>query len=545
MRKSWFLFILTLSCANPIPPTGGPRDLDPPVLLSTNPEHKTLNFNQSQISLEFDEYIKEENLLTQLMITPSITGTYKYQLNRNIITLTFDEPFDSATTYTLNFREGIKDITEGNVPPNLKFVFSTGDFLDSASVNGTIRSLMTKELLEDVSVSLYQDPDTATIFDTPPRYTTLSDENGVFLLENIKNGSYNIYSLDDKNRNLKLESRTEGYGYIDGPLELNDSMPPVELFIYNLDTRPIVLQNSRPVANNFDLKFNKSLTEYRLMDYEDLLESNLVEDNQTLRIYFNDQVEDSLGVRIMVQDSLQQSLDSLIYVKFEASARKPGDFTHEISQKKGPVNKLWHTQIEFNKPIKAFLYDSIYFKFDSLYVIPLVDSLFTSNYSKDSYQLSFDFQGYLPEDSIFRSWSQPFEFIMAAGSVISVENDSIDRISVEYSFKNPEEFGIIRGHVNTQYESYTIQLIDQGFEVVETLEAPDLIDNVYQFLHIEPGNYSIRVLVDENNNGIWDPGNILNQAPPEKVRLFYHPNVDSEKINLRANWEQSALDIVF
>ncbi len=545
MRKYFFLVLTMIGCANPIPPTGGPRDLDPPVLLSTNPADKSLNFNELNISLEFDEYIKEENLLTQLLITPSIQGTYKTQLSRNSIRLSFDEPFDSATTYTLNFREGIKDITEGNVPPNLKLVFSTGDFLDSASVNGVVRSLMTKEVLEDISVSLYLDPDTSTIFDTPPRYTTLTDEKGFFLLENIKNGFYNIYSHQDKNRNLKLESRTEGYGYIDQSLEFSDSLPTMELFIYNLDTRSIVLQNSRPVGNNYELKFNKSLSSYQLIDPEDLLISNLVEDNQTLRIYFNEQVKDSLAVRFSVQDSLRQTLDSLVYVKFEESTRKPDEFTHKISQKAGPVNKLWQTTLEFNKPIKQFVYDSIYFKFDSLYQIPLADSMFVANYSQDSYQISFNFYQYLTEDSVFNTWSKPFEFIMAAGSAISIENDSIKKVEVEYSFKNPEEFGIIRGTVNTNYQSYTVELIEKGFEVVETLQSDDIEDNQYEFIHIEPGNYSIRVLVDENMNGAWDPGNIFNQHPPEKVLLFFHPNVDSQQINLRANWEQSGLDIVF
>ena len=431
------------------------------------------------------------------------------------------------------------------MPPNLKFVFSTGDFLDSASVTGTVRSLMTKELLEDITVSLYVDPDTATIFDAPPRYTTLTDDNGVFILENIKNGNYNIYSLDDKNRNLTLESRSEAYGYLDYALQLNDSMPPLELFVYNLDTRPIVLQNSRPVANNYDLKFNKSLSNYRLLDHENILRSNLVEDNQTLRIYFNHQVEDSLAVRFNVQDSLQQSLDSLIYVKFEESARKPEKFTHTVSLKSGPVNKLWQTNLEFNKPIKQFLYDSIYFRFDSLYHIPISDSMFTENYSKDSYQLSFDFNSYLTDDSVFSNWSKPFEFVVAAGSVISVENDSINEKTVEYSFKDPKEFGIIRGTVTTQYNSYIIELIEKGFEVVQTLQASDLSDNLYEFRHIEPGNYSIRVMIDENNNGTWDPGSILNKVPPEKVVLFYHPNTDGKQINLRANWEQSGLDIVF
>jgi len=545
MKKPWLLIILFASCANPIPPTGGPKDLDPPVLLSTYPENKSLNFNQSEISLEFNEYIKEENLLTQLLITPNLQGPYNYRLNRNRIVLTFDEPFDSATTYTLNFREGVKDITEGNVPPNLKFVFSTGSFLDSASVNGTIRSLMTKELLEDITVSVYVDLDTVTVFDASPRYSAITDENGFFSIENIKNGQYLIYCLNDKNRNLKLESRTEGYGYLGQPLELNDSLPPLELWIYNLDTRPIVLQNSRPVSSNYDLKFNKAIAEYRLLEHQDVLASNLVDENQTLRIYNNDQVQDSLAVRFTVIDSLQQSLDSLVYVKFEESNRNPEKFTHSVSLKSGPVNKLWQTNLNFNKPITQITYDSVYFRFDSLYQIPLADSMFTANYSKDDYQVKFDFNDYLSKDSVFKNLSGQFEFVLAKGSFISVENDTIPESTTVYSFKDPKEFGIIGGTINTQYEFYWIQLVDNEFEIVETIHSSDINHNVYEFLHIDPGNYSIRVLVDENNNGKWDPGNILEKVHPEKTELFFHPNTGSEIINLRANWEQTGLDIVF
>ena len=222
MKYSWLLLFLAVACANPIPPTGGPKDLDPPVIINTQPTNKILNFDGSEISLEFDEYIKEENLLTQLMITPNLKTPYKYKVNKNKITLTFEEPFDSATTYTFNFREGVKDITEGNVPPNLKFVFSTGNFLDSASISGTVTSLMTKEPLEDITISLFVHPDTVDVFTGPPRYSTKSDKEGKYIIENVKNDEYLVYAIDDLNRNLKLESRTEGYGFLTAHLTLDD-----------------------------------------------------------------------------------------------------------------------------------------------------------------------------------------------------------------------------------------------------------------------------------------------------------------------------------
>jgi hypothetical protein len=256
-------------------------------------------------------------------------------------------------------------------------------------------------------------------------------------------------------------------------------------------------------------------------------------------------VKDSLALRIAVSDSLNQTLDSLLYVKFEESTRNSEKFTYRIELKDGQVNKLWKSKLTFNKPVAHIHYDSIYFKFDSLFHIPITDSMLTANYNNDEYSLTFNFNNYRKEDSLFSTWAKPFELVMAAGSIISVENDSITKVTKKYSFKQAEDFGIIRGKVNTDYDSYVIQLVDNNFDLVEEFTAKEIKQNTYQFLHIAPGDYSIRVLVDENNNGIWDPGNILNLEPPESVKLFFHPNSDGKKISLRPNWEQSGLDIVF
>jgi len=545
MKQTWFFILIIYACANPIPPTGGPKDLDPPILIGTMPENKSLNFEESEIIIEFDEYIKEENLLTQLMITPNLSAPYNYQINRNRITLSFEEPFDSSTTYTFNFREGIIDITEGNVPPNLKFVFSTGNFLDSASVHGEVRSLMTKEALEDITISLYSTVDTVTFLDGPPKYSTLTNEDGSFSLENVKNGTYSIFSLSDENRNLKLESRSEAYGYIDHVIELNDSLPGLDLFIYNLDTRPIVLQNSRPVGKNFELKFNKSLVNYKLITDDKTIVSNLIEKNETLRIYYNPAITDSLGLRFIVEDSLRQTVDSLVYVKFSESTKKPDKFSATLGISDGPVNSSFSTTIKFNKPISSVNYDSIYFQFDSISSIPVTETMFSPNFNNDQYMLSINFDELLANDSILRNWPGNFELRIAKAAFISVENDSTSIIKRKLSFKDPKEFGIIRGTIITEFSSFIVQLVDKKFEVIEEQYLSSEGSNNYEFSNITPGSYSIRVLVDENNNGQWDPGNIKLEQLPEKVVIFFHPNVASQAINLRANWEQSGLELSF
>ncbi|MEL6537288.1 MAG: hypothetical protein AAFQ98_17840, partial [Bacteroidota bacterium] len=59
----------------------------------------------------------------------------------------------------------------------------------------------------------------------------------------------------------------------------------------------------------------------------------------------------------------------------------------------------------------------------------------------------------------------------------------------------------------------------------------------YRFGGITPGDYQLRVLVDENGDGQWLPGNILTNTPGEKV--FYYPG----GITLRANWERNDVNI--
>lgn len=45
------------------------------------------------------------------------------------------------------------------------------------------------------------------------------------------------------------------------------------------------------------------------------------------------------------------------------------------------------------------------------------------------------------------------------------------------------------------------------------------------------GSYSLRIIVDENENGQWDSGHLLSERLPEKVSYF------SETISIRNNWD--------
>ena len=118
-------------------------------------------------------------------------------------------------------------------------------------------------------------------------------------------------------------------------------------------------------------------------------------------------------------------------------------------------------------------------------------------------------------------------FYAAPGSFVSVEQDSNVAIIQRYTFKVPEKYGSLSGTMNVPYENYFLQLLNQNYEVVEELKNP----RQYTFNMIEPGTYRLRILVDANNNGKWEEGNILLDQEPEPVLMY------QGEVIFRENWE--------
>jgi len=134
--------IILWNCASQSQPTGGPKDKEPPKLISSIPEDQSLNYREKLIELEFDEHMAVSKIKTELIITPRIDAEYDFKLRKDKLILEFEENFKDSTTYTFNFRKSIKDLTEGNFADVL-LSFSTGPFLDTGSIRGNINNLIT------------------------------------------------------------------------------------------------------------------------------------------------------------------------------------------------------------------------------------------------------------------------------------------------------------------------------------------------------------------------------------------------------------------
>ena len=55
------------------------------------------------------------------------------------VEIRFEQAPRENTTYTFNFGEAIEDYNENNPLPFFSYTFSTGDYLDSLSLSGTVK----------------------------------------------------------------------------------------------------------------------------------------------------------------------------------------------------------------------------------------------------------------------------------------------------------------------------------------------------------------------------------------------------------------------
>ena len=189
-----FIFVMVTvlwQCARKGSPTGGPKDLTPPMLVKTEPDSMTTNFKAKRIRLFFDEFIKLEDIQNQLIVSPPLKyqpeikpqgGAGKY------VEIKFKDTLREKTTYTMNFGQSVQDNNEGNPSSFLTYVFSTGDYIDSLRVSGAVKDAFKKKANDFISVMLYE-IDTAytdsTIFLRPPNYISNTlDSAVIFRLKN-------------------------------------------------------------------------------------------------------------------------------------------------------------------------------------------------------------------------------------------------------------------------------------------------------------------------------------------------------------------------
>lgn len=216
------LLVFTSGCAQIIPPTGGPRDSLPPVMLSAVPKDSTLNFTGNKIVLTFDEYVQLERPEEQLIVSPVPKVSPLVEAKLKEVTIRIKDTLEENTTYSINFGKALKDINEGNPAKQFTYIFSTGTYIDSSTLSGKVVMAETGRPDSTLIVMLYRNFDDSAVAKEKPRYFTRLDSAGRFTFNNIAPGRYNIFALKDQSGQKMYMRSSDPFAFYDSTLTVGD-----------------------------------------------------------------------------------------------------------------------------------------------------------------------------------------------------------------------------------------------------------------------------------------------------------------------------------
>ena len=546
-------------CANTTtPPTGGPKDTIPPVLVKTAPLPGTVNVptHKTQIKFTFDEYVvvKEPN---NIFLSPPLEKKPKYKISGKSIIVSFESDLDSNTTYTLDITGAIADNNEGNKYEGFTLVFSTGSQIDSMCMTGLVQDCNTLKPVAGATVLLYKDHADSAVFLHRPDAAAKTDEWGFFSLRNIKDTLYRVYAIRDANNNNIYEPDQESVAFLDKPFRpstvYNDSLyelkkfnmkdtalclarkTDVELNLFRekpskqfivkkerVGLRTAYLTFMAPGANIHSMRI-KGLPEEKLISQFNPQKDSLelwVNDQRkmpdTLHLLINYDKTDTLGKLVPTDETVKLAFDKKVKAEMQKSSQKNVKHEDTIAVFKGEVDpttvEQYGFRLEFKYPLIQEAWDSLRFRS----VNPRQQEKrerFKVTRDPDNLRL----YTVMPVEKL----QDGFEYFLKVPyrkfrDVNGYYNDSTE---LKVSLPKDEKLSTISLEMSKVKSRYIIDLLGEKRDKVIRSFIIDS-DQTVVFPYVKAGKYCIRMTEDRNRNGLVDTGNLLEHRQPEKVKFF-------------------------
>ncbi|MDY8135237.1 Ig-like domain-containing protein [Aquimarina sp. 2201CG5-10] len=514
--------ILVVNCAKRGSITGGEKDEIPPEFVRAIPPNFSTSYNKEEIRVYFDEYIKLDDPQKQIIISPPMDpkptilplgGASKF------VRIKFLDTLLENTTYSINFGESIVDNNEGNAFPFFRYVFSTGESLDSLSIKGTIVDAIQKKVDPFITVALYEineEYSDSLVYKTVPRYITSTLDSINFNFYNLKEGTYKLIALKDAATNYTYEPKQDKIGFYEEVITLPADTAKffsVNIFKEILDFR--ALKPKQVSKNEFIFGYEGVLDSMKiklLSEAPDNFETRIIPDKEkdTLHYWFKPFFEaDSLIFEVTNSKNYRDTIITRFKDQYKDSLKLTSDVKGNLALNKDFV-------ISANTPLESIDEKLITLKDKDTVEVPFkvqlnkVDNEATITFDKaesNSYSLTF-----LPE---------------AVKDFIGNANDTI---YFRFRTKKLADYGkIFMTLQNVKQYPVLVQATTEKGEVISEKIAVNEETLIFDYLN--PGKYNIRVIHDTNKNGKWDTGNFLKTIQPEKVSYF------PDLIDVRANWE--------
>lgn len=563
-------FLALQSCANRgSGPQGGPKDTEPPVLISSTPINGSTNVTTNNIILEFNELVSVNNPLQNVIFSPPQRYTPSVKALGKKVSINIEDSLLPNTTYVIEFNNCIVDYTESNPYKDFIYTFSTGNKIDSLQISGKVIDSQTLAARKKYTVGIYRNLSDTAFYKTKFDRITKTNDKGEFTLRGISDGEYNLFAINDigganlyQNKGTDiafLDSTITPSAHLHGTIDTlwTDSSKikydnisvnafyeyyPKNLILKTFKEKTIVhrLKNyKRNDRNNFTITFSEpqevepvvtllddsisnALLKERTYKTDSLIfwvKDSLLYNKDSLHISVSYLDTDSLGNHVPVVDSLY-----LIHRETKASKRRKEkqaenklvEFNHNISRSLEVYDTV---RFIFKEPIKEIISDSIELKLKVDTILQDVDYsiMFDDSICKKRMYLLFK-----------KELGGEYQLRLDSASIISIYGNTINEFNKPFRIKKLEDYSNLYIKFNENVENGIVQLLNEKEVVVR--ECPVVNAEAY-FEDLNPAAYYIRMFIDANGNKKWDTGNLEEKKQPET--MYYYP----KKLQLRANWD--------
>ena len=571
---SLLLLLMVHSCANIAAPTGGLYDVDPPVVKGSTPEFNALNVTPQRVEIEFDENIKIESPTEKVIITPPQKNMPIIRsIGRRAVVELKDELLPN-TTYTIDFTDAIVDNNEGNPLENFMFSFSTGDQLDTLSIAGKVLNAEDLEPVTGMYVGIHSNFDDTVFTNVPFERISRTDSRGTFIVRGMAPGRYRVFALGDLNRDYKYDNPMEAIAFLDS-IVIPTTMPATRqdtIFVDSatVDTiidvkytrflpddlvlnsflsgfqRQYLQSHSRPLENRLNIYFaaptdapSFSLIEPNV-EGDDWYVSERSLNNDTLQLWITDSVvyqHDSISMQIsyLETDTLNRNEITIDTLNFnfrrtgqdkEAEGKKT-EKAEESEEGESEQQEIRFLNIQSNVQSTFELFNPIRIEFEqpvvefgSSYVnLEIeVDSLF------EPVPFRFETDSINPRKYVLRPKWEPggkYKISIDSAAITSVYGLWNNTYEQSFTVKDLDQYG------NLQISISGVPEGKKAFvELLNSSDKPfrksDVKGDVVRFQDLSPGEIYARLIIDDNEDGLWTTGSYEELRQPEKV--YYYPD---------------------
>lgn len=564
------ILLLVHACANKAQgPTGGPKDKTPPSVLRSFPVNGAINYKKKVVLIDFDKIVSVEKPSDNIIVSPPQQKPPDVKSLGRRVQVNFNENLLDSTTYSINFGNAIADVNEKNVLKNYLFSFSTGRDIDTLKIQGTVINAEDLNPLTGIIVGIYKDTSDSVFLLKPFLRIGKSDETGHFSIDNVKKGKYKVFALGDSNHDYIFQPG-EGLAMLDTLVsptfrmeEMKDTVWKDSTEVDSIRTymgtrflpdnlilryfkenkkRQYFVKSERKEPYVFSLFFNApqaNLPEIKPLNFdwegEYLLQKSIGQDSLTFWL------TDSLAWK---KDTLRMSMsylktDSLFQLKrvtdtLNVSLRKARVNIHARASKKITVQKIPPLKFVNNVGSIFEIYNPIMLNFETpiehidvskIKLFQKVDTTFKQIpfkwHQTDSTKMAYAFE---------HKWiaEKSYKIEIDSAAFASIYKRTSEQFKSEFKIRSLDEYSSVKLFITPFTPKAMLQVLDTKDDILATKPASEK-GTVFQYL--KPGDYYVRMFIDENGNGKWDTGNLAKRRQPEDV--YYYP----KKLTLMANWE--------